>query len=99
MDLKEILNSVKVEGNKLILEYEFYPYSKNIVGYNNTILFTYIDGLENIIYTAKNKKTFDDQLPDGVHTVKYGEKDSMVINKNDLKIDINRLKEYIKSEV
>lgn len=99
MDLKEILDSVKVDGNNLILEYEFYPYSKKVVGYNNTILFTYIDGLENIIYTAKNKKTFDDQLPDGVHTVKYGEKDSMVINKNDLKIDINRLKEYIKSEV
>lgn len=99
MDLKEILDSVKVDGNNLILEYEFYPYSKKVVGYNNTILFTYIDGLENIIYTAKNKKVRENKIIDNKYTPNDYERENLTISKNDIGLDINQIREYIKREV
>lgn len=50
-----LVKSVNVENNNLILEYEYYINDDLIT--NNAILFSCINDLENIVYTATNKKT------------------------------------------
>ena len=50
-----LVKSVNVENNNLILEYEYFINDDLIT--NNSILFSCIDDLENIVYTATNKKT------------------------------------------
>lgn len=54
---KELLQSVKVEGNNLILEYDYHIEGDDTVRMNNLIFFACIPDLETVIYLPKNKKT------------------------------------------
>ena len=103
LEIKELLKSVKVENNNLVIEYEYYPIEDILIS-NNAILFACIDNLENIVYTATNKKTFYTEKVENQYQTIYDEnRENFTINKNDFVnytgIDISDLKEYIRKEV
>ncbi len=103
LEIKELLKSVKVENNNLVIEYEYYPIEDILIS-NNAILFACIDNLENIVYTATNKKTFYTEKVENQYQTIYDEnRENFTINKNDFVnytgIDISDLQEYIRKEV
>lgn len=103
LEFKELLKSVKVENSNLVIEYEYYPLEDILVS-NNAILFACIDGLENIVYTATNKKTFYREKVENQYQTIYDEnRENFTINKNSFEsytgINIVDLQKYIRKEV
>ena len=99
LEFKQILKSVKVENKNLVIEYEYYPV-EGILTSNNAILFACINDLENIVYTATNKKTFYTEKVENQYQIVYDEnRENFIVNKvdfeNSTNISLNDLKKYI----
>lgn len=96
----QIFSSVNVENNNLIIEYEYFL-NENSTLTNNAILFTCIDGIENIVYKAINSKTYYSDKETG--TMKKESLDNITINKEEFiqktGLELSKLQEYVEKEV
>lgn len=96
----QIFNSINVENNNLIIKYEYFL-NENTTLTNNAILFTCIEGIENIVYKAVNPKTY--YYENGTGTMKKESLDNITVNKEEFiketGFELTDLQEYMEKEV